>query len=445
MASIPSPTRTTRPESSPRCARELVRAANDRTASSDIHPVARTRVAPGRARILTTLALLPSVPDPQARHITTAEYKPGARHTLTVYTPVEGEFILTASAGAFEDFGQRLDGHLGYGLGLGCPDCCGGRRYNVKIHLTENHIIWNAPSNATSTADVTFKVTAAAGGRDGFRVNSVVFHANPSLPAPGDASSAPPAPSHLLFPPPYAAPPYIVNAINPKFVLHGWIMTIAWGALVPFGVWAARFARAPPDAPPARSATLESIRSGWFRLHWILNTAGLAFAAVGWLLAHTATDEDMGEDAHFSSDHAWFGAATLALGAYQPLNAYLRPPNPTPQELAGGKSAPRRRWEWVHRLSGVAALIASVVAVTTGCDRAVVWGATRGGKAGKAAYVVWLGAVIWITIFLEFARRRERKATGADRAMRAQTFVELPEDVCLGDGEGHRESPEEAA
>ena len=151
VASIPSPTRTTRPESSPRCARELVRAANDRTASSDIHPVARTRVAPGRARILTTLALLPSVPDPQARHITTAEYKPGARHTLTVYTPVEGEFILTASAGAFEDFGQRLDGHLGYGLGLGCPDCCGGRRYNVKIHLTENHIIWNAPSNATSS------------------------------------------------------------------------------------------------------------------------------------------------------------------------------------------------------------------------------------------------------------------------------------------------------
>ena len=90
-------------------------------------------------------------------------------------------------------------------------------------------------------------------------------------------------------------------------------------------------------------------------------------------------------------------------------------------------------------------MIASVVAVTTGCDRAVVWGATRGGKAGKAAYVVWLGAVIWITIFLEFARRRERKATGADRAMRAQTFVELSEDVCLGDGEGHRESPEEAA
>ena len=188
MASIPSPTRTTRPESSPRCARELVRAANDRTASSDIHP-ARTRVAPGRARILTTLALLPSVPDPQARHITTAEYKPGARHTLTVYTPVEGEFILTASAGAFEDFGQRLDGHLGYGLGLGCPDCCGGRRYNVKIHLTENHIIWNAPSNATSTADVTFKVTAAAEAATGSA--STPSSSTPTPPSPRPATRHP--------------------------------------------------------------------------------------------------------------------------------------------------------------------------------------------------------------------------------------------------------------
>ena len=221
-------------------------------------------------------------------------------------------------------------------------------------------------------------------------------------------------------------------------------MTIAWGALVPFGVWAAP-TRAPPDAPPRAPRRSSPSARGWFRLHWILNTAGLAFAAVGWLLAHTATDEDMGEDAHFSSDHAWFGAATLALGAYQPLNAYLRPPNPTPQELAGGQvraettmgmgpSAQRRRG--VDRECGCR---------DHGCDRARGGGATRGGKAGKAAYVAWLGAVIWITIFLEFARRRERKATGADRALRAQTFVELSEDVCLGDGEGHRESPEEAA
>ena len=438
-----SPVRRERPEPGhPRGARASA------SAPPTIAPP-RPNIPSGSAPILTALALPPSVSDPQARHITTAEYKPGARHTLTVHTPVAGEFILTASAGAFEDFGQRLDGNLGYGLGLGCAGCCGGRRYNVKKHLTDSHIIWNAPADATSTPTVTFKVTAAAGSRDGFRVNSVTFHANPSLPAPGDASSAPPAPSHLLFPPPHAAPsstsPAASDVINPKLILHGWIMTIAWGALVPFGVWAARYARAPPDAPPARSATLESIRSGWFRLHWILNTAGLAFAAMGWLLAYLAVDEDMGEDAHFGSTHAWFGAATLALGAYQPLNAYLRPPNPSPQELAAGKSVPRRRWEWVHRLTGVAALIASVGAVTTGCDRAVLWGATRGGKAGKATYVVWLGAVIWITVFLEFARRRERKATGADRATRAQTFVELSEEVGMGDGEGHRESPEEAA
>ena len=109
VASIPRPTRTISARVIPEV-RARARSRRRRSHRLVRYPSggAYARRSWARARILTTVALLPSVPDPQARHITTAEYKPGARHTLTVYTPVEGEFILTASAGAFEDFGQRL-------------------------------------------------------------------------------------------------------------------------------------------------------------------------------------------------------------------------------------------------------------------------------------------------------------------------------------------------
>ena len=107
-----------------------------------------------------------------------------------------------------------------------------------------------------------------------------------------------------------------------------------------------------------------------------------ALAAVGWLSRIPPQTRTWARTRTSAAITRGSRRGDVALGAYQPLNAYLRPPNPTPQELAGGKSAPRRRWEWVHRLSGVAALIASVVAVTTGSDRYVWWGAA--GEAGRA-------------------------------------------------------------
>ena len=49
-----------------------------------------------------------------------------------------------------------------------------------------------------------------------------------------------------------------------------------------------RYGRAPEDAPPAKSAFVESIRSKWFKLHWILNAVGLSFAALGAVFSYSA-------------------------------------------------------------------------------------------------------------------------------------------------------------
>ena len=99
------------------------------------------------------------------------------------------------------------------------------------------------------------------------------------------------------------------------------------------------------------------------------------------------------------STHSYYGAATLLLGLYQPLNAFLRPPGraagagpgsgPGPGAGGGGgeKSTARGRWEWVHRGAGVAALLMSVVAVTSGTGKAADFGAEKGGPAAYRAYV----------------------------------------------------------
>ena len=387
---------------------------------------------------------------PDDRHVATAEFRPGARHTLTVTTPLAGELILTATAGQFEDFGQRQNGNLGYGAGWGCrAGCCDGLRYNVKIHVLRNHFVWRAP-NATDDDDadarggpVVFKVTAAHGARFGFRTNSATFLPNPALPRPGEPRSSDAsnnAGTH--YPPPSASTPYAPDdasdasddddRFDARFVAHAWLMTLAWAVLIPLGVWSARYARRPPEAPPSPSALAESIRRGWFACHKVFAGLGLAAAALGWLLAHRAVDDVLGEEAHLDTAHACYGAGALLLGLYQPLNAWLRPPGP--EHPGDARSPARARWEAAHRIAAAGGCALSVAATATGLDRAEeAWGAERGARAGGRAYAAWLVAIAIATAALERARFRERKGAWEGGGAGARTFVELSEDVGAGE------------
>jgi len=222
------------------------------------------------------------------------------------------------------------------------------------------------------------------------------------------------------------------DRFDARFVAHAWLMTLAWAVLIPLGVWSARYARRPPEAPPSPSALAESIRRGWFACHKVFAGLGLAAAALGWLLAHRAVDDVLGEEAHLDTAHACYGAGALLLGLYQPLNAWLRPPGP--EHPGDARSPARARWEVAHRIAAAGGCALSVAATATGLDRAEeAWGAERGARAGGRAYAAWLVAIAIATAALERARFRERKGAWEGGGAGARTFVELSEDVGAGE------------
>ena len=113
-------------------------------------------------------------------------------------------------------------------------------------------------------------------------------------------------------------PPYVVNAINPKFVLHGWIHDHRVGRVGAFrGLGGAIRASAPRRAPRAlRDARVHPLRLVSVALD--PQHRGSRVRGRGLVTRAYRHRRGHGRGRASSSDHAWFGAATLALGAYQP-------------------------------------------------------------------------------------------------------------------------------
>ena len=105
----------------------------------------------------------------------TAEFQPGARHTLVVSMPGAGEMMLTASAGSIADFGSHNDGKLNYGAAV----MCGGLRSNLRGDWNVAYFIWSAPpSTDPPSAAVTFRITTAMVGRCRFIGSTPVLKAS---------------------------------------------------------------------------------------------------------------------------------------------------------------------------------------------------------------------------------------------------------------------------
>jgi hypothetical protein len=213
-------------------------------------------------------------------------------------------------------------------------------------------------------------------------------------------------------------------------------MTLAWGVLVPLGVWSARYGKTPPgvsaaaDAADAESASWRRARAWlraegrWFKTHRACTSLGLGLAFLG-LAVQYAEVEQGGGGEHFVSAHSALGAATLVLGVAQPLGAYFRPDAPTPAARAAGVGTSRARWAWetAHRLAGAAAFVCSAFAIVSGVERAQVWGASDvSARRAYDAYVGWMVAVFVATAVLEIARARERRD-----APRSATHEEIKE------------------
>ena len=374
---------------------------------------------------------------PVGWEIATAEFKPGARHTLTVVNPDVGEMMVTCSHGSFVEFGKELNGDAGYRrTGVECA----GKRYNTETFEKPNtRFVWNAPDASELGADtsVVFKVTTASGRHGAFRNNQATFAANASLPPPppGASSATPPRGSRDETNAAHA-PSGAETGVSSAVAAHGWFMTLAWGVLVPFGVWSARYGKAPPGGGDAGDADDDAaawrrlrawLRADgrWFKIHRACTFAGLALAFLGLLIMFSEVEKDGGGE-HFGSAHSALGVATLVLGVAQPLNAYFRPDAPSAAAHAAGvgKSAARFVWEVAHRAFGALAFLFSIFAITSGTERAQVWGESP-WRAKKAydAYVGWLVIVFVFTAALELVRRRERG--GSKRGPTHEEFKEV--------------------
>ena len=372
---------------------------------------------------------------PAGWEIATAEFKPGARHTLTVVNPDVGEMMVTCSHGSFVEFGKELNGDAGYRrTGVQCD----GKRYNTHSFMKPNtRFVWNAPDASELGADtsVVFKVTTASGKHGAFRNNQATFAANASLPppAPGAASATPPPGSRDETNAAHA--PSAETGVSSAVAAHGWFMTLAWGVLVPLGVWSARYGKAPPgggagdaddDAKAWRRLRAWLGADGrWFKVHRACTSLGLSFAFLGLLIMYSEVEKGGGGE-HFGSAHSALGVATLVLGIAQPLGAYFRPdaPSAAARNAGVGKTTKRFLWETAHRAFGAFAFLFSIVAITSGTERAQVWGESelRAQKA-KDAYVGWLVIVFVFTIALELLRRRER--SGPNRGPTHEEFKEV--------------------
>ena len=125
-------------------------------------------------------------------------------------------------------------------------------------------------------------------------------------------------------------------------VLHGVLMVLGWGVLLPGGVLIARY--------------LKWKGKIWIKLHIGMQILGLAFGIAGLALALV----QFGPLGGSLGGHGLMGLLVSVLGVLQPINGFLRPNK-------GKIQTPRRRaWEAVHKGLGWLALALAVPTLVTG-------------------------------------------------------------------------------
>jgi len=134
-------------------------------------------------------------------------------------------------------------------------------------------------------------------------------------------------------------------------ILHGFCMVISWGFLLPVGVLSARFLKHRPDG-------------FWFKIHRPMQIGGIVIAIIGMIIALTTFDVFI--DLNLSFIHGVIGLVTMALGVFQPINAYFRPHVPKAGEPRETK---RFIWEILHKTSGYIAIFLGLVNVGIGTTR----------------------------------------------------------------------------
>lgn len=176
--------------------------------------------------------------------------------------------------------------------------------------------------------------------------------------------------------------------LRPVLAVHGFMMFLAWGILLPGGILAARY--------------LKHVKGdGWFQIHVYLQYSGLAIVFLGFLFAVAEL-----RGLSFSSLHVKFGMLAIVLCIAQPVNAYLRPKKPVAGEEVSSK---RRLWEYIHVIVGRGAIVVGVAALITGMKHLGERYDDEDVHRLMWALILWFLVGALTVMYLEYRERKRRR------------------------------------
>ncbi|XP_057737108.1 cytochrome b561, DM13 and DOMON domain-containing protein At5g54830 [Arachis stenosperma] len=171
----------------------------------------------------------------------------------------------------------------------------------------------------------------------------------------------------------------------PVLAVHGFMMFLAWGMLLPGGILAARY--------------LKHLKGdGWYKIHVYLQYSGLVIVLLALLFAVAEL-----RGFYVTSPHVKFGIAAIFFACIQPVNACLRPPKPNNGEHPSLK---RVIWEYFHIIVGRTAFVLGLAALFSGMKHLEERYGEENANGLILAMVVWFVLGAFIVFYLEYRERQ---------------------------------------
>jgi len=161
-----------------------------------------------------------------------------------------------------------------------------------------------------------------------------------------------------------------ITVDNSKYTTHGWLMTVAWGILLPAGALLA-------SATRGGDAALITVPH-WPLIHMAIQCSGVVLMTAGFAMSYVATEDAKSE--HFKDTHQKVGLFLFIAGWVQVLFGVVRPKNDPAEE-----SLLHKLWSWKHRLLGMGSLGLAIWNIYTGMDKPQV----NVEDALKATFTAW--------------------------------------------------------
>jgi hypothetical protein len=193
------------------------------------------------------------------------------------------------------------------------------------------------------------------------------------------------------------------SKLQKQHLVHGSLMLISWGFLLPTGTLFGKFFKHRPDGL-------------WFKVHIVCQVSGLLLAIIGWIIA-LVNFQVFADTGYNNYRHGILGMVVMCLGLFQPINAVLRPHAPKDGEVA---TTGRKLWEIAHKSLGYVALILAVVTISYGTT---VLPDLDDQKTFQMAYGIGVGSIL-LLIFVALQVDKAKYASSTEPATMKQVEQE---------------------